>query len=288
MKGPTRYPAVDYESFGLVVCDEVHRMGAEQFSQAMWWFPAKLRLGLSATPYRKDGREQVFFGHIGPVALQAHQETLVPRVVIRRSDWQVPRVQRRSTFGDVITVKLPHEAGKLGHINKSVGQHQRRNRIIARFCHTAYTRNRNTVVFSDSLDHLDRIKSELLRAGVPDDAIGYYVGITGGSKARSSAYSGNKKARQAQREAAKAKAVVLATYQMASEATDVPWWDTCVLAIPRADVVQIVGRIRREYPDKGLPVVLDIVDEDSPVYAAFAKKRLRWYESIGCEIRDRD
>jgi len=117
---------------------------------------------------------------------------------------------------------------------------------------------------------------------VPDEDIGYYVGT---SASDGSPYEGGLKARKVQREQAKAKAVVLATYQMASEATDVPWWDTCVLAIPRSDVVQIVGRIRREYPGKTQPVVLDIVDGDSPVYEAFARKRLAWYKSIGCELR---
>jgi superfamily II DNA or RNA helicase len=285
MKGPERYPEVDFDRFGLLVCDEVHRMGADQFSQSMWWFNAKLRLGLSATPYRKDGKERVFFGHIGPVEVTATQETLVPRIIVRTSDWKVPRVPRRDSFGDIEYVRLPHEPGKLGHINKILGQYAPRNRMIADFVRAAYKKSRNTVVFSDSLDHLDRMRNAIVAAGVPESDIGYYVGITGGSKKRSGAYTGSKAERQKQREQAKAKSVVLATYQMASEATDVPWWDTCVLAIPRSDVVQIVGRIRREYPGKTIPLVLDIVDRDSPVYTAFASKRMRWYQSLQCDVR---
>jgi superfamily II DNA or RNA helicase len=286
MKGPERYPDVDYASFGLVVCDEVHRMGAEHFSQAMWWFPAKLRLGLSATPYRKDGREQVFFGHIGPIALTAEQETLVPRVIIRRSDWKVPRVRRYVPGVGEQYVRMPHEPGKLGHVSKMLSRHRPRNALIVRFLMSALAKKRNTVVFSDNLKHLDLIREQLLLHGLAESDIGYYVGITGATKARSASYDGKtRKERQAQRERAKVCPVVLATYQMASEATDVPWWDTCVLAIPRADVVQIVGRIRREYPGKGTPVVLDIVDDDSPVYEQFFRKRMRWYQSLGCEVR---
>ncbi len=278
MKGPERYPGVDYASFGLVVCDEVHRMGAEHFSQAMWWFPGRLRLGLSATPYRKDGREQVFLGHIGQVELTATQQTLVPRVVVRSSDWRVPRVVR-----DGKLIRLPHTAGKLGHVNKLLGRHEPRNRMIARFVFTAYGRGRNTVVFSDSIDHLRRLHAAFRAHGVRDADIGYYVGITQGGV--DSVYAGGKKDRVAQREADKLKRVVLATYQMASEATDVPQWDTCVLAVPRSDVVQIVGRIRREHPGKGIPVVLDILDADSPIYERFHRSRVRWYRSIGCDIR---
>jgi len=277
MKGPERYPDVDYASFGLVVCDEVHRMGAEHFSQAMWWFPAKLRLGLSATPYRRDGRDQVFLGHIGEVQLTARQETMIPRIVIRHSDFKVPRVYRNGSY-----IKLPHEAGKTGHITKMLSRNNARNQLIAKFVAAAHRKARNTIVFSDSLAHLDAIHSEVVIAGVPAQDIGYYVGLGG------TAYTGPERERKKQRERVKILPVILATYQMTSEATDVPWLDACVLGTPRSDVVQIIGRIRREYPDKPMPVVLDIVDGDSPVFAAFAAKRMRWYAELGCEVRVRD
>ncbi|HEY0817947.1 MAG TPA: DEAD/DEAH box helicase family protein, partial [Rhizobacter sp.] len=51
LKGPQRYPDDIFKRFGFVLCDEVHRMGADQFTMAMWWLPARLRAGLSATPY---------------------------------------------------------------------------------------------------------------------------------------------------------------------------------------------------------------------------------------------
>ena len=53
---------------------------------------------------------------------------------------------------------------------------------------------------------------------------------------------------------------------------------------PKADVIQIVGRIRREYDDKKRPVVIDLQDVDSPVLAAYGKARCRWYQSLGAEL----
>jgi len=261
----------------VTVTGNCHRMGAEHFSQAMWWFPAKLRLGLSATPYRRDGRDQVFLGHIGEVQLTARQETMIPRIVIRHSDFKVPRVYRNGSY-----IKLPHEAGKTGHITKMLSRNNARNQLIAKFVAAAHRKARNTIVFSDSLAHLDAIHSEVVIAGVPAQDIGYYVGLGG------TAYTGPERERKKQRERVKILPVILATYQMTSEATDVPWLDACVLGTPRSDVVQIIGRIRREYPDKPMPVVLDIVDGDSPVFAAFAAKRMRWYAELGCEVRVRD
>jgi superfamily II DNA or RNA helicase len=73
---------------------------------------------------------------------------------------------------------------------------------------------------------------------------------------------------------------------MASEATNIPWADTCLLMTPRAAVEQIVGRIRREYENKKDPVVIDLVDNDSVVLATYAQSRKKWYASIGAEIKE--
>jgi superfamily II DNA or RNA helicase len=279
LKGPERYPEVDFASFGLVICDEVHRMGADQFSQSMWWFPAKLRLGLSATPYRKDGREGVFFNHIGPVKLTAKMETMIPKIIVRRSEWKVPRVKRYDrVLGEATWVRLPHEAGKTMHLSVAMARDEKRNALIGKFVQAGYKRQRNTIVFCDTVEHLHALRDTCIGVGVPEQDIGYYVGLSSG------VYPGRGKEKKQVRDAAKAKRVILATYQMASEATDIPWLDACVLATPRSDVVQIVGRIRREYPEKPTPVVFDIVDEDSPVFAHYARSRLRWYHSIGCEV----
>jgi superfamily II DNA or RNA helicase len=71
---------------------------------------------------------------------------------------------------------------------------------------------------------------------------------------------------------------------MAREGTDIPWLDTAVLATPKADVEQIIGRIRREHPGKKEPVVLDPVDQDSPVFVGYANKRAWWYRKVGAKI----
>jgi len=270
-KGPERYGLQAYLDFGLVICDEVHRMGAQTFSQAMWWLPAKIRLGLSATPYRKDGRDVLFNMHIGDVRVTAEMEVMIPKVIVQFSKWKLPR----DRYGQ----KLHVSPGKTMHLNRYFGSDLRRNTLICNFLRAAMDKNRSTIVFADTMDHLHNIRAALLSFNVPEKAIGYYVGLQ--------FYKGlkmSKDAKLAEREAAKRRPIILATYQMASEATDIPWLDTCILASPRSDVVQIVGRIRREYPNKKTPVVFDIVDKDCAVFAAYAGKRQQWYKSLGCEV----
>lgn len=266
-----RVPEVARKAFGLVIFDEVHHMAADFFSLVCTMFYAKFRIGMSATTRRVDGREFVFKSHIGEVAVKAKFIPMRPRVFVTHSDFRLPRV-KRNIDGEWKTVPLPHEKGKVMHINKMLCGHQRRNQIIVDFVAAAYERGRYTVVLSDlSVDlYLKRLRGLLVANGIPDEAIAYYIGGMD----------------EDEREAAVAKKVVLATYQMAGENTDVPWWSALVLATPRANVKQAIGRILREYPDKPTPAVLDIVDDDSEVFRQYFFARQRVYQSkeINAEI----
>lgn len=56
--------------FGLVIVDEVHLASAPTFTKASSMFSSKYKIGLSATPYRKDKKEFMFKTYIGPVTLK--------------------------------------------------------------------------------------------------------------------------------------------------------------------------------------------------------------------------
>ena len=171
--------------------------------------------------------------------------------------------------------RLPHQAGKVGHVWKHMKADENRNQMIADLAKQAYDADRSLVIFSETMDILHSVR-ECLRGMVSDDNIGWYVGLQ--------FYKGPKEKRRQERDRGALAPVTLATYAMASEATNCPWWDTAIYATPRSDVVQITGRIRREYEGKKFPVVFDIVDDDSHVFAAYRNKRLQWYMSLGCEV----
>lgn len=268
-----RYPAWVYKEFGFVVIDEVQVMGAETFSDAMWKFPAKLRLGLTATPYRMDGKDFVFFSHIGSVQVVSADAPLVPKIIVRRSSWQVPTIKVIEVDGKgrklIRTKQLPHKAGKCMHIHKLLAGSEARNDIIINFVFQAYKKGRRTIVFSELKDaHLVPWEIMLLAKGVPKRDIGWYAG----------------KMSKQEIEQTKLKPIILATYGKAAMATNIPWLDTCVFGTPRSDVEQILGRILREYPDKFDPIALDMVDEDSEVYLGYYHKRLVYYSQIGAEV----
>jgi len=267
-----KYPEWIDEEFGLVIFDEVHRTPAEMFSQVLHMFRAKLRLGLSATPNRADGKELVWQAHIGPLRASTKIELMVPKVLRFRSAWECPR-RLGNDGGDPILIRMPHEAGKTARIEKIIAADTDRNQMIAGMIRDAFEKGRKTVVFSTQHEHLKALRRLCGKLGVAGKWMGLYVGAT-------------TVAEKATRERERLRPILFTTYSMMGEGTDIDWLDTCILAMPRAHVTQPVGRIRRACEDKKPPVVMDIIDEDSPVFKNYAKSRSKWYFEIGAIVKD--
>jgi len=254
-----RYPAHLLSLFGLVIFDEVHRLAAETFSKACYLFPAKLRLGLSATTDRSDGKEDVFFAHIGPVMVKIDGIQLTPKVLMYRTGWRLPRVK----VGNDIR-QLPHGSGRTMHVTKIMAKNGPRNALIAMLAKAAFDKGRTHVIFSDIVSHLEYIEMALLQAGISLNHIGHYYGATKATKLKK---EGQKR-------------VILATYKKMAEGTDIPQLDTCTLATPRSDVRQPVGRILREMAGKKKPIVFDLLDDDSAVFRGYYERRRKMYEEL--------
>ena len=84
------------------------------------------------------------------------------------------------------------------------------------------------------------------------------------------------------------KDIILGTFSMASEGMDIPKLNTIVLASPRSDVVQSVGRILREKADvrKFHPLVIDIKDTHSnlEIFQRQCNKRIAYYKRSNHDI----
>lgn len=254
--------------FGLVIFDEVHRMAADFFSNACFRCPALLRWGLSATPDRKDGREEVLYSHIGKVKVRSLAVPSTPRVVVRHSPWKCPVVPVKQPDGSVKVEPIPHNAGRCGHVINMLCNHYGRNKLIATFIHAAYKKGRCILVQSDRKEHLEVLASMVQSMGVHSAHTGLYVG--GLTKAK--------------REEAKQKKIIYSTFQMTAEATDIPWVDTLVLCSPKSDIRQIIGRCTREYEGKQEPLIFDLVDDSSPVFKSYWGARKKTYSSLGAIV----
>ena len=85
------------------------------------------------------------------------------------------------------------------------------------------------------------------------------------------------------RQNAKSARITIATYSLLEEGYDDPSLDTLILATPRSNIQQTIGRIERDHPDKDKPVVFDFVDTFS-LFPNMYWKRNKFYGTRGFKI----
>ena len=255
-----KYPGSMMTEFGMVVWDECHRTPAEQFLPTASLFHAKLRLGLSATPDRYDKMNVVNETHIGPVRVVANVIPEKPKVFMWPTGWDC-RYPGRGEY-------IKHMPGKLGHLLKFMAKNRQRNALVVHFLKKAHGKNRRTVVFADHLVHLEALQAIAVAEGIPVEDMAYYVGGMSKSALKTASES----------------PIILATYGMMGEGTNIPALDTAIFASPRSSIEQIIGRICRSHEGKGQPVAIDLVDEKSRVLMGYAKKRIGVYQKLKADI----
>jgi superfamily II DNA or RNA helicase len=251
------YPAEFYNWPGLVITDEVHRIGAETWSLVPPRFPAKWRLGLSATPRRRDGADGVFLHHIGPVMFAAKEQRLKPKV---RKVW--------SEFHIVKTGNLNPGLIKKSMVVNFLCMNPSRNRLIVEQIRLAVKAGRKCLVVSARLAHLgtmEKLLQEMWRAedGAPP-SMGYYIGGKDEDELKF----------------AESCRVVFATEQLVTEGLDIPPLDTLFLTTPMADVEQVAGRILRPWEGKKDPIIVDFRDEKVSLCKRFGELRDKFYARI--------
>jgi len=81
------------------------------------------------------------------------------------------------------------------------------------------------------------------------------------------------------------KSILLATFSMASEGMDIPELDTVILASPKSDVEQSVGRIfRKKACDRKFhPLIIDIRDKFS-MFEKQCGKRVTFYHKMNFTV----
>jgi superfamily II DNA or RNA helicase len=264
---PDRYPPEMYQYFGLLIVDEVHQIPTEFFGTVFKLFPAKYRLGFSATTDRKDGKWKFVEWNIGPILVRGKMVPMVPKILVKSTNWRIPR-HKRWKDGELVEEPIYHAPGRMMLVNKAMAQNNERNLEIIQFAHAAYKKDRVTLLLSDlKEEHLNRLFQVATSQGIPGNHIGYYVG--GMSKQ--------------QLEVTKKARLVLATYKMVDTGTNVPHWDSCVFCTPRSDIRQSLGRILRHVDGKSQPVALDLVDWDK-IFQNFHLSRMKQYYALGAQI----
>jgi hypothetical protein len=167
-----RYPAALYNWPGLLIYDELHRVGAKTWAPVPQRFSSAYRLGLTATPRRKDGADSVFWWHIGPIVCRAEIE--MPKPMVRQiampKSYNAPPLLSRHEANDATVVTL---------LTRLTARNWRITQETLKALRAPG--GRKVLVLSERLEHLRQLE-KLLREELQKDAklsdvtTGFYVG----------------------------------------------------------------------------------------------------------------
>ena len=256
-----------YESgIRCVVIDEVHAIiGPEVFTNVLFGLPSERLYGLSATPFRRDGRDSLIQHWLSensytngdfdvPIKIKPIYINGIPNERDKYS------VFHHTIFDDRYKKKDGtynfHRLPK----KKYFDVHKYCTKLIksGTYCKTIaklvvnvlYKNKIPVVVLSASIKLLKEIRREILILNKKlDPEIGMFM----------------EKAKRTETE----KPITLATMSKSAKAIDAPWWSACILATPihgdSSDLVQAMGRCSRSYtfPDgsnKKAAYIFDCVD----------------------------
>ena len=258
------YPSGTFARFGFAIFDEVHHLGAEHFSQALQRINCRRMLGLTATPMRADGLSKVFEWNLGPIVYQISGRPKDDEVSV-----QVLRyVCDDAEYADVAT-DWKGDIARARMINNIADYKPRTGAILDWLRPLMDVEGRKLLILSDRREHLVDFDKGFRERGV--DSVGYYVG-------------GMKQA--ALDESAK-KTVILGTFAMASEGMNIPTLNMVLLATPKSNIEQSVGRILRQKKEERTvhPMICDVLDTAFVECYGQWTKRKKFYQSCGYKVK---
>tara|TARA_B100001029_G_C15053917_1_gene452870 strand:- start:67 stop:1488 length:1422 start_codon:yes stop_codon:yes gene_type:complete len=248
-----------FSDFGFTIIDECHHIGAEVFSKALFKIVTKYGLGLSATMKRKDGLTKVIKMFMGKVVCKKERKG-EDNVVVKVMNYNVIDEE----FNKIETTYR-------GDINysrmiKKLCEFNPRREYILNIIQKEIKKDiidQQIMVLGHNKSLLTYLHDAIKHRGIA--TVGYYIG---GMKETELKISEGKK-------------IIIATYAMAEEGLDIKTLTTLIMATPKVDVTQAVGRILRQKRKESK--VIDIVDSHI-VFQRHFKKRKRFYNKQNFKI----
>ena len=244
------YPSSLFDDFGFSIYDEVHHLSSCVFSNCLRKCTTLYGLGLSATMNRKDGLTPVFKMYLGDICYKNKATQQQDNVLVKAIDYVV-------LDDDEYNEVLRDYRGNVKHTTmlSKVSKFDYRSDFILNIIENELKINKDQQIIL--LGHQKNLLNYLFKAIELKNiaSVGYYVG---GMKEKDLKISETKK-------------IILATYAMAAEGLDIPSLTTLILATPKSDIIQSVGRILRTKHNK--PLIIDIIDQHECFLNQFNKRK---------------
>jgi len=256
--------------YGQVIVDECHHLPAFTFESVLKQIPAKYFLGLTATPYRKDGHQAIIHMQCGPTRHEmedyaAHDLTKVVHVRETPSsvlDSENLRPEIHEVFGLLV-------------------DNAERTQMIAKDICKLLDEGRYPLIISERKDHLFRMAAAVDSISPVNRQKFIFMGDLGKKKRKENLETIQKLTEKGEF------FYLLATGSLMGEGFDLPILDTVVLAMPisfKGRLIQYAGRIHRPRDGKKDVQIYDYLDNGSGLTISMFKKRLMTYKKMGYRV----
>ena len=255
-------------NYGQLIVDECHHISAVSFELVARRSKAKYVLGLTATPYRKDGHQPIIFMQCGPIRHrvdakdQAAKRSFEHLYFVRSTDFRLPP-----------DVEIP----PIQSIYQQIAQNEARNELIFNDVLYALEAGRSPVLLTERREHVAYF-AERFRAFAKNVLV-----LQGGMgvKQRQAAYQMLSEVPDDQER------LLIATGRYLGEGFDDARLDTMFLTMPvswKGTLAQYAGRMHREHHGKGEVVMIDYADLNVPMLARMHQKRISGSKTLGYSI----
>ena len=261
--------------YGQVIVDECHHLAAGAYDHSVKRIRAQLWLGLTATPRRRDGLDDLVRWQLGPIR-HTLTETDTGTLEDVAADLSGPgrELHLHQTSFRYDGTADPNAPGGMAEIYRTMIEDEPRNHTIIEDVREALGRRRNCLVLTRRTAHLENLVATLAAHG--HQAIVLRGGISAAERRAAMA--------QLATTEAGAGVLVIGTVPYIGEGFDAPALDTLFLASPIAFdglLVQCAGRVLRTFPGKDIAEVHDYHDPATPALAASLQRRMPGYRALG-------
>jgi len=251
-----------FDDIGHVIIDECHRIPSRIFSKALFRIHSTYMLGLSATPNRKDGLTKILKWFVGDIiySVKSNEKNIV------KVNRYLLQSDNESYCEEIFNFKGQVQMATM--VN-NITFYKKRTKLIIQLVKEELEKHedRQFLILSDRRQQLNEMEELLHEEKIM--SVGFYVG-------------GMKKEKLKENESCR---VLLGTFPMANEGLDIPSLNALVLATPKSDIIQTVGRISRVKHENIQALIFDMVDCFS-IFDKQAKKRQEVYRKKGYEVED--
>jgi superfamily II DNA or RNA helicase len=252
--------------YGQVIVDECHHLPSVSFERVLAEVKARYVVGLTATPYRRDGHQAIIHFQCGPTRFNLH----------RRQQTDTESFTRRLILRETGFAHSGETELTIQELYARLAASRERNALILDDVRNALKQKRSPILLTERKDHLEFF-AESLR-----DEVRHLIVLQGGMGIK------QRRAVMAKLEAIphEEERLIIATGRYIGEGFDDARLDTLFLALPfswKGMLVQYAGRLHRSHAEKNEVQVYDYVDSAVPMLAKMHAKRMRGFRAMGYE-----